>query len=49
MRAFREIKHDYRFREEDAKRLAGLLPLMEEHAEEVMRGLRERGYHVEPS
>ncbi len=41
MRAFREIKHDYRFREEDAKRLAGLLPLMEEHAEEVMTTLND--------
>lgn len=36
MRSFREIKHDYRFVEEDEKRLAGLRPLMEEHAEEIM-------------
>jgi uncharacterized membrane protein (DUF373 family) len=36
MRSFKEIKHDYRFTEEDEKRLAVLRPLMEEHADEVM-------------
>ncbi len=36
MRSIREIKHDYRFTEEDEKRLAGLRPLMEDHADEVM-------------
>ncbi len=36
MRSFKEIKHDYRFTEEDEKRLARLRPLMEEHADEVM-------------
>lgn len=39
MRSFREIKHDYRFSEEDEQRLAGLLPLMEEHADEIMSTL----------
>ena len=39
MRSFREIKHDYRFTEEDEHRLAGLLPLMEEHADEIMSTL----------
>ncbi len=36
MRAFRDIKHDYRFTIEDEERLAGLRPLMEEHADEIM-------------
>jgi uncharacterized membrane protein (DUF373 family) len=36
MRSFREIKHNYRFTEEDEKRLATLRQLMEEHADEVM-------------
>lgn len=36
MRSFREIKHDYRFTEEDGRRLAALRPLMEEHAREIM-------------
>ncbi|HEY6010190.1 MAG TPA: protoglobin domain-containing protein [Nitrospirota bacterium] len=36
MRSFKEIKHDYRFGEEDARRLAALRPLMEEHAAEIM-------------
>lgn len=36
MRSFKEIKHDYRFTEDDHKRLAKLRPLMEEHAEEIM-------------
>lgn len=39
MRSFKEIKHDYRFTEEDEKRLADLQPLMEEHAEEIMSTL----------
>jgi uncharacterized membrane protein (DUF373 family) len=39
MRSFKEIKHDYRFVEEDAVRLAQLRPLMEEHAEEIMSTL----------
>ena len=39
MRTFREIKHDYRFTEDDEKRLAGLRPLMEEHVDEVMSTL----------
>ncbi|HTG01391.1 MAG TPA: protoglobin domain-containing protein [Nitrospirota bacterium] len=36
MRSFKDIKHDYRFTEEDEKRLAGLRQLMEEHADEIM-------------
>jgi uncharacterized membrane protein (DUF373 family) len=36
MRSFKEIKHDYRFNEEDEYRLATLRPLMQEHAEEIM-------------
>jgi uncharacterized membrane protein (DUF373 family) len=36
MRSFGEIKHDYRFTEEDEQRLGKLRPLMEEHADEVM-------------
>ncbi len=36
MRSFKEIKHDYRFTEEDEYRLATLQPLMKEHAEEIM-------------
>jgi len=39
MRAFREIKHDYRFTEDDQKRLAALQPIMVEHAEEIMSTL----------
>jgi uncharacterized membrane protein (DUF373 family) len=36
MRSFRDIKHDYRFTEEDEKRLVELRPIMEEHADEIM-------------
>jgi uncharacterized membrane protein (DUF373 family) len=36
MRPFREIKRDYRFTEDDERRLAALRPLMEEHVDEVM-------------
>ena len=36
MRSIKDIKHDYRFTEEDENRLAVLRPLMEEHADEVM-------------
>jgi hypothetical protein len=36
MRSFKDIKHDYRFTEEDEKRLVELQPLMEEHADEIM-------------
>jgi len=39
VRTFREIKHDYRFTEDDEKRLGNLRPLMEEHADEVMSTL----------
>ena len=39
MRSFKEIKHDYRFTEEDGRRLTALRPLMEEHAEEIMSTL----------
>ncbi len=39
MRSFKEIKHDYRFTEDDQKRLAALQPLMAEHAEEIMSTL----------
>lgn len=39
MRSFKEIKHDYRFTEEDERRLAGLRQLMEEHVDEVMSTL----------
>jgi uncharacterized membrane protein (DUF373 family) len=39
MRSFKEIKHDYRFTEDDQKRLASLQRLMEEHAEEIMSTL----------
>ncbi len=39
MRSFKEIKHDYRFTDEDQKRLASLQPLMEEHTEEIMSTL----------
>lgn len=41
MRTFREIKHDYRFNEEDEQRLARLRPLMEEHADEIMNTLND--------
>jgi uncharacterized membrane protein (DUF373 family) len=36
VRSIKEIKQDYRFTPEDERRLAGLRPLMEEHAEEIM-------------
>jgi uncharacterized membrane protein (DUF373 family) len=39
MRSFREIKHDYRFTEDDEQRLAKLRAVMEEHADEVMSTL----------
>ena len=39
MRAFKEIKQDYRFTAEDERRLAQLRPFMEEHADEVMSTL----------
>jgi uncharacterized membrane protein (DUF373 family) len=39
MRSFREIKHDYRFTEDDEKRLASLRPVMAEHAADVMSTL----------
>ncbi|MCK9420575.1 MAG: protoglobin domain-containing protein [Nitrospirae bacterium] len=39
MRSFRDIKHDYRFMEEDEQRLAQMRPLMEEHGEEIMSTL----------
>lgn len=39
MRSFREIKDNYRFAEEDEKRLASMRALMEEHSEEVMSTL----------
>ncbi len=39
MRSFRDIKHDYRFTEEDEASLAGLRELMEEHADEIMSTL----------
>jgi uncharacterized membrane protein (DUF373 family) len=39
MRSFREIKHNYRFTEEDEQLLLQLRPLMEEHADEVMSTL----------
>jgi uncharacterized membrane protein (DUF373 family) len=39
MRSFKEIKHDYRFTEDDQKRLAALQPLMAEHTEEIMSTL----------
>lgn len=39
MRSFKEIKQNYRFTEDDHKRLAALQPLMEEHAEEIMSTL----------
>ena len=39
MRSFQDIKHDYRFAPEDEQRLAKLLPLMEEHADEIMSTL----------
>jgi len=39
MRSFRDIKHDYRFMEEDEQRLAQMRPLMEEHGEEIMTTL----------
>ncbi len=39
MRSFRDIKHDYRFTEEDEQRLARLRPLMEEHAGEILSTL----------
>jgi len=39
MHSFKEIKHDYRFTEEDQKRLAALQPLMATHADEIMSTL----------
>ena len=36
MRSFKDIKHDYRFNEEDQKRLAAMRPLIEENAKEIM-------------
>ena len=39
MRPIKEIKHDYRFTEDDQKRLAALKPLMAEHTEEIMSTL----------
>ncbi len=39
MRSFRDIKHDYRFTQEDENRLLAMRPVMEEHAEEVMNTL----------
>lgn len=39
VRSFREIKHDYRFNEEDEQRLAGLKTVMEDHADMVMSTL----------
>ncbi len=39
MRLFKEIKHDYRFTEEDEQRLMKLRPLMQEHADEIMNTL----------
>ncbi len=36
MRSFKEIKHDYRFTDEDEQRLLKLRTLMEEHADEIM-------------
>ncbi len=36
MRSFKEIKNDYRFTDEDQKRLASLRPLIEEHAKDIM-------------
>ncbi|HWR73304.1 MAG TPA: protoglobin domain-containing protein [Nitrospirota bacterium] len=36
MRSFKEIIHDYRFTSDDEKRLAGLRPLIEENAQEIM-------------
>ncbi|RPI36503.1 MAG: hypothetical protein EHM54_05585 [Nitrospiraceae bacterium] len=39
MRSIKEIKHDYRFTEDDQKRLAALQPLMAEHTGEIMSTL----------
>jgi len=39
MRSFKEIKHNYRFTEDDEKRLVALRPLMEAKADEVMATL----------
>src|ERR1700690_89390 len=39
VRSFRDIKHDYRFMEEDEQRLAQMRPLMEEHRDEIMTTL----------
>ena len=39
MRSFRDIKHDYRFTEEDEHRLAQMQVLMGEHSEEIMTTL----------
>lgn len=39
MHSFKEIKQDYRFTDEDQKRLAALQPLMAERSEEIMSTL----------
>jgi uncharacterized membrane protein (DUF373 family) len=39
MRSFRDIKHDYRFMEEDEQRLAQMRPFIEEHEDEIMTTL----------
>ena len=39
VRSFREIKHDYRFTDEDEQRLAGLKTVMDDHADMVMSTL----------
>lgn len=39
MRSFKEIKHDFRFTEENGKLLASLRPIMEEHVDEIMSTL----------
>jgi uncharacterized membrane protein (DUF373 family) len=36
MRSFNDIKHDYRFTEDDERLLVGMRLLMEEHADEIM-------------
>ena len=36
MRTFKEIKQDYRFTPDDERRLAGLRPVIDEHAEEIL-------------
>jgi uncharacterized membrane protein (DUF373 family) len=39
MSSFKEIKHNYRFTEDDERRLIALRPLMETHADEIMATL----------